>query len=388
MRPLLRLEAGALLLYLALGSLFAAIPRFATEELGTSRALAGFAVSIFFVAAVATRPIAGRLVDTRGRRPFLVWPPFAIAALLLVLHGAGTIWVVLAVRFLQGVFGAAFYVAAVTATTDLSAPTRRASAVASLSIALYLGFAVGPAIGEALLDRGAGTAWFALATVAALAGVCTATLPETRPTATTGAPAGPSRFLHPAAFLPGIAMLALGVGYTSITALSALNARRIGLDSSGSLYATFAISVLCVRLVSGRLADRVGPARVAIPGMLVYAAGFAILASSEAPSAVVSGVALVGIGWALVLPAVTAWLATHVPDTERGAALGSLIAYMDLGQGVGGYLVGGIADRSGFGWAYTAPAVLALGATAVFARAVRHAPPGAPSTAPAPLPVE
>ncbi len=307
-----RLDIGAVLVYFALGAMFSAAPRYVSEELDGSKALAGFSVSIFFVAAVLARPVVGRLVDRIGRRPFLVAPPFVLAVLMLCLLGATWVPVVLVVRFLQGLAGSAFYVAAVTTSTDLAPPDRRASAVARLSIAIYLGFALGPAFGEVLLDRGTAWAWPALAALLAAGGLFTATMPESRPEPAADAPApGKMPLIYRGAVLPGLVLLALGVGYTSITAHSALFARSIGLTSSGALYATFAVSVLLVRLGSGRLADAIGPLRVLYPGIASLACGLLVLSLIPEPVAAVIGVAFVGAGWALVFPAMIALDGRH-----------------------------------------------------------------------------
>ena len=401
MSPRLRIDVGAVFVYLALGAMFSAIPRYVTEQLDGSRATAGFAVSVFFVAAVLARPLAGRFVDTRGRRPLLATLPFVIAAAMLALLAATATPVVLVLRFVQGLAGGALYVAAVTA-------------VARLSIAIYLGFAVGPALGEALADLGTGWTWPALAGLAAVGGLLTSTVPETRPdpagsTSTVGGAGGvadgadddgswvglepvgvtgesvarPRRaatgpvartpLIHPVAVLPGVMLAGLGVGYASVTALSALYARSIGLESSTALYAAFALSILVVRLGSGRLADRVGPLRVMYPGLAAMAAGFVLVALLRQPVPAVLGVALVGVGWALVFPATISWVSAQVPDAQRGAALGTLIALMDIGQGSGGYVVGAVADAVGFGWAYLVPATLAAAGMGVLTAAARGA---------------
>lgn len=386
-----RLDAAAVFVYLALGTMFTAGPRYVTEHLGGTRAIAGFSVSIFFVAAVLTRPVVGRLVDRHGRRPFLVVPPVAIVVLLFGFHLAHSVPAVLALRFGQGVAGSAFYVAAVTASTDLSPADRRASAVARLSIAIYAGFAFGPLLAEWVFDRGPGTAWTVIGLVAALGAVLAQTLPETRPAgvaATIAArPAGAPRprLVHPEAVLPGIALLTLGIGYTSVTSQSTLYARSLGLTSSSILYLTFAVSIVVVRLASGRLADRLGPLAVLFPGMAALAAGLLAMAVAGGLPLAVAGVALVGTGWALVFPACTAWVSGRVPDDERGAVIGSLVAFMDIGQGGGGYLVGAVADAAGFGWAFAVPALAALGGMAVMSAATRRPAPvlAAPAVLPA-----
>lgn len=377
-----RLDVSAVFIYLALGALFSAAPRYVHEQLGGSKAIAGFSVSVFFVAAVITRPIVGRLIDRHGRRLFLVVPPIVMLVVMLGLHAARdlepqgsettSIGVLLALRFVQGVAGSTFYVAAVTASTDLSPPDRRASAVARLSIALYLGFATGPALGEVLLDHGQAVTWNVLAAVMAVGAVIIFTMPETRAPGN-GETHPPSRLIHPAAVLPGICLLTLGVGYTSITAHSALYARSIGMTSSTVLYVVFAGSILSVRLAAGSLADRVGPVRVMFPGVASLSLGLFVLALLEQPVTAIVGVALVGIGWALVFPAVIAWLSDIVPDNERGGAVGSVVAFMDIGQGFGGYLVGALADLSGFGLAYAFPGVLAIVGAAFMTAAVQRA---------------
>lgn len=385
-----RLDISAVFIYLSLGALFSATPRYVHDQLGGSKAIAGFSVSIFFVAAIITRPIVGRLVDRHGRRPFLVVPPIVILAVMLGFHLAAdlepegtevrSIALLLLLRFVQGVAGSTFYVAAVTASTDLSPPDRRASAVARLSIALYVGFATGPALGEVLLDHGQAVTWNVLAALLAIGCVIVATMPETRGPGDGDLGPAPGRLIHPAAVLPGLCLLTLGVGYTSITAHSALYARSIGMTSSTLLYVVFAGSILSVRLAAGSLADRVGPARVVFPGIGSLAAGMLVLAFLEAQLTAVVGVALVGVGWALVFPAVIAWLSSIVPDNERGAAVGSVVAFMDVGQGFGGYIVGALADASGFVLAYAFPGVLAIAGAAFMAAAMRRSGTASPAS--------
>jgi MFS family permease len=377
LHPRWRLDLGAVFVYLALGGTFVALPRTVVNDLGGSTAIAGFSVSVFFVAAVVARPLAGRLVDARGRRTVLVAGPLVVAAAMLGLAMADNVSTVLLLRFVQGVAGGSFYVAAVTAETDMARPDRRASAVARLSVAIYGAFALGPLVGEVLLDQGQQVTFTALAGVAIVGLAFTLTVPETRPDHTTQSssvrpPPGP--LIHRAAVLPGLTLLTMGVGYASVTALSSLYAPTVGLSSSAVLYATFAVTIGVLRLGAGRLADSVGLVKVMFPGMTAFGLGFALMSVAAAFGvgwAAVAGVALVGVGWAVVFPAVVAWLAELVPDTQRGAALGTVVAFMDIGQGAGGYLVGGVADAAGYAWAYALPALLAVAGTVVLAAAVR-----------------
>ena len=79
-----------------------------------------------------------------------------------------------------------------------------------------------------------------------------------------------------------------------------------------------------------------------------------------------------GAGFALVFPALMAFTVERVDDHERGEVLGSFTAFMDIGQGGGAYLIGFIADWSGFGAAYGTPAVLCVGGALLLAHLSRQ----------------
>lgn len=179
--------------------------------------------------------------------------------------------------------------------------------------------------------------------------------------------------MHPAAVGPGLVLMTVAVGYTSVSSFTPLYARSIGMGSSGVLYATFAVTILAVRLVSGRLADRFGRVMVALPGLASGAFGMFLLAAVPHPAAAFVGVAAFGAGHALIFPALMALTVDRVAEEERGEALGSYTACFDVGAATGGYLVGFVADQAGYGAAWATPGFLCLiGIGALFSMARRQ----------------
>ena len=346
--------------FLAIGILLAAVPRYVREELGGSSAAVGTATTIFFGAALLTRPIVGRVMDRIGRRPFLVWPLLAMALLAVGMEFAHAVWAVILVRLLQGAFGSTYYTACAVVATDLAPPEQRASAVARLSLMIYLGFAFGPFIGEFLFDRGSRWPWLAAAMLhlAALAG--STRLPETLRERTGHEVPRPSmRQLRRVVLRPGIAQMCAGLGYSCVVAFLPSYSREIGIGSSGALFFTYACSALLVRVFSGRLADQFGYAAVAVPGMLVFALGHLLMAVAWAEWIPFLAVALLGIGFGAVFPALTALAVARAPDEQRGQVLGVFLSFNDLGNAIAGPAVGAIADAAGFRWGYGVPAIVA-----------------------------
>ena len=351
--------------FLAQGIYFAAIPLYVSGELGGSRAAVGLSVGAFSLSAVLFRPFIGRGMDHRGRKPFLLGGLTLLACtgpLFLLAHGVPG---VVAIRLLQGVAGGAFYTTAAAVATDLAPPEERASAIAKFSLFLYTGFAVGPALGEYLIRTSGFPATWLTAGGLALAGVALVSQLDESGTdvmaqrAELGRPA--RRLLHPAAIAPGLVLASAAVGYVSITAFSPLYARAVGMTSSGALYAVFAVTIIGVRLASLRLLDAHAHTAIALPGLALGAAGLATLALFPYPATAFVGVAAFGAGFALIFPSLMAFTVDRVPEHERGEALGSFTAFMDVGSGLGGYLVGYVADHLGFRWGYATPAVLCMG---------------------------
>ena len=365
--------------FLAMGIFLSGLPLFVSRELDGSKAAVGIAVGAFSITAVFSRPFVGRKMDAVGRAWFLRGAPLLIAASALGLLGATSLAAVVALRLVQGLAGSSFYTSAATVATDLAPFEQRADYISRFSLALYAGFAAGPALGEALIEwQSYAWAWWAAVGSSAIAFAIALNVPETRrphDPADDGDDAAPRkrRWVHPAAIGPGLVLLTVAVGYTAISSFTPLYARSIGMGSSGGLYATFAVTILVVRLVSGRLADHFGRAAVALPGLVSGALGMFLLALVQEPAAAFVGVALFGAGHALIFPALMALTVDRVPDRERGEALGSFTACFDVGASTGGYLVGFVADRAGYGAAWATPGFLCLlGVVALFFMARAH----------------
>ncbi len=375
--------------FVALGVFLAGLPLYLTGELHRSRAAVGLTVGAFSLSALLLRPVIGRLADRRGRKPFLAAAPVIIVVSSLGLAVADSLAAVVALRILQGVAGAAFYTSAATVATDLAPDGRRAEFISRFSLFLYAGFAVGPTIAEwSVSHHGFTRTWLLAGASAAVAFALIARLPETRPEVLGEFAPTKLRLVHPAAVGPGLVLMTAAVGYVTISTFSPLYARHIGMASSGPLYLAFSFTVIGVRLVSGRVADRYGPLTAAFPGVALAVAGLGVLALTPGTAFALVGVVTFGAGFALLFPALMALTVDRVEDRERGEALGSTVAFFDVGALFGGYLVGAVSDWAGFGAAFLTPALLAavggLGLVAIQRRHRGRA--GAPVDAPLPEP--
>jgi MFS family permease len=319
-----------------------ATPLFVTGPLDADEAGVGLAMGSFSLTTVLLRPLAGRWTDRRGRRALLVGGAamFAVVALGHYLV-TGLVGLIL-LRLLLGAAEALYFVAGFAALADLAPPGRAGEALSLNSLALYLGLATGPLLGQGLLRWGGfDLAWGGAVVLAAVAAVLAARVPETRPTVDPDLPRAP--LLHRAATVPGLGLFCGVAAMAGFLAFAVLQARAVGIAAWSVVLLVFGCTVVLIRLVFATLPDRMGPRRLAAGALGVMAAGYLTIGAGQSASGLLAGTILLAVGAALVTPAVFAAVFSIVPASERGSAAATTSIFIDLGLSGGPMLLGAVA---------------------------------------------
>jgi len=354
--------AATLAFFISAGIVLPVAPRFAEQSLGADQLGIGVAIASFSIAALILRPIVGWSSDRFGRRPLLIGGSLlAVAALALHLVAAD-LAVFIVARALLGAGEGFFFVAALAAASDIAPVARRGEALSFLSLSLYLGLAVGPLIGEALLGVGSYFAvWLAAGVVAGIAVVLAWLTPETMPRALGRERPGGQRapLIHPAGLFPGLVIL-LGLwGMAGFLTFLPLYAREVGLEGAALPLAAYALVVIGLRIVGARLPDRIGAARLSGAALACSAVGLAMIGFLPNVAALLIGTVVFAIGVAFTMPALLALAVSRVPDGERGTVVGTAALFLDLAFGIAPVVLGLIAARTGYGPTFLVSAALA-----------------------------
>ncbi|MEP7189207.1 MAG: MFS transporter [Roseiflexaceae bacterium] len=140
------------------------------------------------------------------------------------------------------------------------------------------------------------------------------------------------------------------------------------------------------QIVTGPLSDVIGRRPLIVGGMVIQAVGIWLTLATRSFSWWLAGSALLGVGTAMVYPALIAVVSDAAAPAWRARSLGVYRFWRDLGYAIGALLAGVIADLIGIGWAIGVVGGLTLLSGLITALVMVETRPGihqtVPSTAP------
>ncbi|HWH23269.1 MAG TPA: MFS transporter [Candidatus Limnocylindria bacterium] len=388
-RGFVALAVATLAFFVAAGIVLPVAPTFAKQALGADETGVGIAIASFSIASLLLRPLVGWSSDRFGRRPLLIGGALLTVAALGLHLVASDLAIFIAARALLGAGEGFFFVAAIAAGADLAPENRRGEAISFLSLSLYLGIAIGPPIGEAMLAIAPGSytaVWVAAIVVAVGAVGLSLLIPESAPAVLARAAAttrtdhvrGP--LIHPAGIFPGFISL-LGLwGMAGFFTFLPLHARELGMGGAGMPFVIYALVVVVLRVIGAKWPDRFGAARVSGAALVVSALGLALIGVFASPEGLIVGTLVFAVGVAFIMPALLALAVGRVPPTERGTVSGTVTVFLDVSFGVAPVALGLVANRAGYEPTFLISAVLAAaGAVLLLARRRSLEVPAAPA---------
>lgn len=345
--------------FTCVGIAILALPVYVTGPIGSDEAGAGVAFGAFAVTALICRPYAGRYSDRLGRRPVLLVGAVLAGVGMALMPHVDTLTMVVALRLLQGVGEAAFFVAGFALLADLAPPERMGEALSYNSLGLYLGLAFGPPLGELLLEGGGyEAAWYGAAGLAVLSAVLVVLLPE--PTQSLEADEGHGRLFHRPAIPYSLGFFCSLLAVSAFLPFVALHADDLGMSNTSLALFVYGCVVVGCRVVFAKLPDRVPSLPLAASSLVVTAVGLVLMAAWQTPTGLIAGAVVMAIGVTFTTPAFFAAIFATAKPSERGAAAGTASAFIDIALGFGPMALGLVAREQGIPWAFAVGAGIAL----------------------------
>jgi predicted MFS family arabinose efflux permease len=255
----------------------------------------------------------------------------------------------LLLRAAHGVALAICFTAVFTYVADLIPPERLNEGIGIFGISGLTGLAIGPLLAEGVLRRFGFPSFFVLS--AALAGVAFFLVLPLRESQSTGESRSRHTFfalLRQRKFLVVAALSTLfGFGLAATGNFVAPLAEERGIPVISIFFLAYSAAAVGIRLIGGRLTDRIGERRMLPYALVVSAAGILTLSLVTGGVTLALAGLLAGAGHGLLFPVLNTLAVRGEPFAVRGKATGIFTGGIDAGNFLGSFLLGVIGDLAG-----------------------------------------
>jgi MFS family permease len=362
-RPFLPMFGGIFFCLLGVGASLATLPFFVLQHLHGSKVEVGVVVAAISVAAVVTRPVAGRLADRHGYKLLMLGGTVICTLAGAGYYGAANVPILVAVRILHGIGEGTVYTAGAAWLVGLCPAARRGRVVGLYGIYMWLGITLGALFGTLAMHLIGFSGVWGLCVAAGAAGFA-CVIVKKRPPRPEGTRAR-AAILPVSTIVPGIALSLAALGYAALAAFVALHMMARGVANGIAAFNAFGFTYVGVRLFIGHVPDRLGPRQVAFWSALVEAVGLVIVAAAPDLVVVVIGGLVMGAGLSLLFPSLALVVINRTDRSQQGAALGAFTSFWDVGIAVGAPAAGLIASGFGYTAIYYVMAACAVASAAV-----------------------
>lgn len=351
--------------YLVYYLLMVIIAVIAQDNLQATLGQAGLASGIYIIGTLVARLLMGKKLELYGRKAVLRYGCLFYLLTTIAYLYTPTISMLYLIRLLNG-FGYGTVSTATNAIVTAYIPeSRHGEGINYYGLSTSLAAAIGPFIGMILLNT---TSFYfiilfsivliAATTIASFVfPVKNLVLTETHRRELKSWSLD-SFFEKKVLFITFIAFL-MGLSYSSVLAFLSSYAQVIHLvQASSFFFVVYAVVITLTRPLSGRIFDAYGENAVMYPSYLFLALGLFVLSMTTTSWLLLVSGALIGLGYGTFMSNGQAICLKKCEKHQIGIALSTYFIGLDLGLGVGPYLLGELRTYLSFQKVYVVAAIL------------------------------
>lgn len=333
------------------------------KQLGGTEADIGFIMGSFGITSLGAIPFVTYLIDRYGRKPFMLFGALLmLISSLLFLALSDLSKLIYLFRMLQGIGFAFFFTSAATSAADIVPISRRAQGLGIFGAFTILSYAIGPTLGEFILNRFGFEHFFIIASSFSIVAVILILFSSITQFEKSTERFGLGFFRlvvskrYSLILLTNL-LLAGGLGSVLNFISAFLKEKDIGVYN---FFIVYALTVTFVRVFGGRASDVFGRKKVAAPSLIIFSISIAaiVFINSGLMAIVISF--LFSFSYGMLYPVLTALVIDKARPDERGKAMGAYNACFSLGINFLAFPFGIIATNYGFNTMYLTSAFLVL----------------------------
>lgn len=303
----------------------------------------GFIIALFTLSAALSRPFSGKLADTIGRIPVMVFGASVCFFIGFLYPMMGTVVGFFILRFFHG-FSTGFKPTGTSAyVADIVPFNKRGEAMGMLGVFGSLGIAAGPAIGGFVAVYYSIDAMFYASSFLAILSIII--LLGMKETVAVKHPFTPSllkitwkEVFEPLVKAPSIVMLLSAYSFGVVLTIIPDFSDSLGMTNKGYFFLSFTAASILVRVMAGKVSDQYGRIPVLkVSTLSVMLSMWYVGTALDTTTFMISG-AFLGIAAGMNSPTIFAWTIDLSDPMHRGRAMATMYIALEVGIGLGALL--------------------------------------------------
>jgi MFS family permease len=356
------------LVFLIYFLLMVTIAAYAVDKFHASTNIAGLVAGIFIIGALIGRLGTGFIIENIGSKRVLIVSTIFFIITSALYFAAINILLLIIIRLLHGIAFGVASTATGTIVARIIPNSRCGEGIGYYSMGAIMAVALGPFVGIFLIQYSDFKMIFLVTSILAAISFAISLLVSERADTTPRQNQVKalksfqiSNFLEFQAIPISIIILVIGFSYSGVLAFISLYATEIHLEEAASFYfLVYAVTVLVSRPFSGRLFDIKGANFITYPCILIFAIGMLLFSYANQGITLLFAGVLIGLGYGNFLSCAQAISIKEVPPHRLGLATSTFFIFIDLGFGLGPYLLGSVVPFTGYRGLYLMMAIVIL----------------------------
>lgn len=334
------------------------LPIYIVNELHGTLAQAGLAMTLFMASSIAVRPFSGLIIEKFGRKKTLYVSEALFCLFSFAYLFADNLSFLLVIRFLHGIWFSILTTVTVPIANDFIPAQRKGEGMGYFVMSINLGIVLGPLLGLTLIQPLSYTMVAAiLAGIICIGFIFCFMIPiqtEAKPVLTKGKQRlSMQDFVEKKALPVSIMAMIISFSYASIMSFISTFAESKNLLPYASLFfVVFAISMMSLRPITGKIYDRKGPNYVVYPAIALFSLGLIVLSQINSVPGLMIAAVFVGMGFGSAQPCLQTLSIQHSPKDRIGHATSTFFTCYDIGIALGSILLGVLIAHQGYSFAY------------------------------------
>ncbi len=305
----------------------------------------GLIIPLFTLMAGISRPFSGRLTDTIGRIPVIIYGVLICIIVGFIYPLMTTVLGFFLLRLIHGMSTGFKPTATSAYVGDIAPINRRGEAMGILGMFGTLGMAAGPAMGSWVsMTFGYDLMFYCSSVFAMMSILVVVNMPETliqkQKFRWSLLKLNRKDLFEPRALPAAITMALIAFSFGVVLTIIPDLSKHLGITNKGIFFSVFTISSLLIRLIAGKLSDIYGRIPLMIIGCLLLSITMFIIGSATEILVFYIGAFLFGIATGLNSPTIFAWTIDMADKNHVGRAMATMFIALEVGIGIGGLIAG------------------------------------------------